>query len=123
MLPKDAMTKPLIHQAIVQLNSASMTVELLRTEMNHLAEQLPEYPVVMATGGVGKSLGPQLMAEIGDVTRFAHKDSLAAFAGVDSCANQSGSYAAKRLFPRAALQSYEKRCSCDERPAPDHARL
>ena len=31
MLPKDAMIKLLIHQAIEQLNSASKTVELLRT--------------------------------------------------------------------------------------------
>ena len=28
----------------------------------------PEYPVVMAMKGVGTSLGPQLMAEIGDVS-------------------------------------------------------
>ena len=95
MLPKDAMTKMLVHQAIEQLNAASKAVELLRTEMNHLAQQLPEYPVVMAMGGVGKSLGPQLMAEIGDVTRFAHKGSLAAYAGVDPGANQSGTHEAK----------------------------
>lgn len=84
------MTKLLIHQAIEQLSSASKTVELLRTEMNRLAEQL-----VMAMGGAGKSLGPQLMAEIGDVTRFAHKGSLAAYAGVDPGANQSGIHEAK----------------------------
>lgn len=95
MLPKDAMTKLLILQSIGQLNVASRTVELLRTEMNRLAQQLPEYPVVMAMGGVGKSLGPQLMAEIGDVKRFAHKGSLAAYAGVDPGANQSGTYEAK----------------------------
>src|SRR5699024_11904331 len=77
------------------LNAASKTVESLRTEMNHLAQQLPEYPVVMAMGGVGKSLGPQLMAEIGDVTRFTHKGSLAAYAGVDPGANQSGTDKAK----------------------------
>ena len=39
--------------------------------------------------------GPQLMAEIGDVRRFAHKGSLTAFAGVDPGANQSGTYEAK----------------------------
>ena len=37
--------------------------------MNEAASKLPEYPVVMAMKGV-KSLGPQLMAEIGDVSRF-----------------------------------------------------
>lgn len=95
MLPKDALTKLLIQQAIDQLNSASRTVELLRTEMKRLAEQLPEYPVVMSMYGVGGSLGPQLMAEIGDVMRFKRRNSLTAFAGVDPGANQSGTYEAK----------------------------
>ncbi len=95
MLPKDALTKILIEQAIDQLNAVSKTVELLRTEMNRLAEQLPEYPVVLSMYGVGNSLGPQLMAEIGDVMRFERRNSLTAFAGVDPGANQSGTYEAK----------------------------
>ena len=40
--------------------------------------------------GVGPSLGPQLMAEIGDVTRFTHREALTAFAGVDPGKNDSG---------------------------------
>ena len=47
--------------------------------------------------GVGPSLGPQLMAEIGDVTRFTHKGALTAFAGVDPGVNESGSYAQKSV--------------------------
>jgi len=89
-LPKNDSTKILITEAIAQLNSAARTVEVLRTEMNRLAGQLPEYPVVMAMYGVGSSLGPQLIAEIGDVRRFAHRGSLTAFAGVDPMPNQSG---------------------------------
>ena len=46
--------------------------------MNEAASKLPEYPVVMAMKGVGKSLGPQLMAEIGDVSRFTHKGAITA---------------------------------------------
>lgn len=95
MMPKDALTKMLIEQAIIQINTTSKTVELLRTEMKRLAEQLPEYPVVMSMYGVGDSLGPQLMAEIGDVMRFERRNSLTAFAGVDPGANQSGAYEAK----------------------------
>ena len=37
----------------------------------------------MGMYGAGDSLGPQLMAEIGDVRRFERKQSLAAFAEVD----------------------------------------
>ena len=95
MVPIDPVTKFLIQQAVGQLNACSKSVESLRIEMDRLASQLPEYPVVMAMYGVGERLGPQLIAEIGDVTRFAHKGSLAAFAGVDPGANQSGTKEAK----------------------------
>ncbi len=79
VLPKDDITKLIIKQAVNQLNSAAATVESLRTLMNETASQLPEYPVVMAMKGVGASLGPQLMAEIGDVSRFTHKGAITAF--------------------------------------------
>ena len=95
MLPKDALSNVMVQEAITQLNTVSKTVEVFRAEMKKLAEQLPEHPVVMGLYGVGDSLGPQLMAEIGDVRRFAHKGSLTAFAGVDPGANQSGTYEAK----------------------------
>ena len=97
MLPKDAMTKLLIRQAIDALNAVSATLERLKTEMLQLASRLPEFPVVMAMRGVGDSLGPQLMAEIGDVTRFAHRGSITSFAGVDPGANQSGTHEAKSV--------------------------
>lgn len=94
MLPKNALSKVMVQEAITQLNTVSKTVEVFRTEMNQLAKELPEYDIVMGLYGTGKSLGPQLMAEIGDVRRFAHKGSLTAFAGVDPGANQSGTYEA-----------------------------
>lgn len=94
MLPKNSLSEVMVQEALTQLNTVSKTVEVFRAEMNRLAEQLPEYDVVMNLYGVGNSLGPQLMAEIGDVRRFAHKGSLTAFAGVDPGANQSGSYEA-----------------------------
>ena len=87
----------IIKQAVDQLNSASTTVESLRTLMNETASKLPEYPVVMAMKGVGTSLGPQLMAEIGDVSRFTHKSAITAFAGVDPGVNESGTYEQKSV--------------------------
>ena len=83
VFPKDSSTKLLVRQAVAMLNAASETVESLRREMDETASTLPEYPIVMAMGGVGPTLGPQLMAEIGDVTRFTHREALTAFAGVD----------------------------------------
>lgn len=97
VLPKDDFTKRIIKQAVEQLNAASKTVEQLRSLMNETAAHLPEYPVVMAMKGVGPSLGPQLMAEIGDVTRFTHKGAITAFAGVDPGVNDSGDYSQKSV--------------------------
>ena len=90
LVPKSDTTKLLVQENATQLTSISRMAEVLRAEMNRLAAQLPEYPVVMGMYGVGESLGPQLMAEIGDIRRFAGKQSLVAFAGVDPMPNQSG---------------------------------
>lgn len=97
VLPKDDLTKLIVKQAVEQLNTTSKTVEELRTLMNKTAAKLPEYPVVMEMKGVGPSLGPQLMAEIGDVTRFTHKGAITAFAGVDPGVNESGTYEQKSV--------------------------
>ena len=40
--------------------------------------------------GVGPTLGPQLIAEIGDVRRFYSKKALVAYAGLDAPPNDSG---------------------------------
>ena len=97
VFPKNANTKMLVHQAVAMLNLASETVETLRQEMDKTASMLPEYPVVMAMNGVGSTLGPQLMAEIGDVTRFEKRGALTAFAGVDPGKNDSGKHEQKSV--------------------------
>ena len=97
VLPKDDLTKLIVKQAVEQLNTASMTIEELRTLMNETAAKLPEYPVVMEMKGVGPSLGPQLIAEVGDVTRFIHKGAITAYAGVDPGVNESGTYEQKSV--------------------------
>lgn len=91
LVPKSETTKLLVKEAITQLNTISHTAEVFRAEMNRLAAQLPEYETVMDMTGVGPSVGPQLMAEIGDLRRFAHQKSLVAFAGTDPGRNNSGS--------------------------------
>lgn len=97
VFPKDGTTKMLIRQAVALLDTASATVEALRQEMDALASTLPEYPVVLAMDGIGPTLGPQLMAEIGDVTRFTHRGALTAFAGVDPGKNDSGQHVQKSV--------------------------
>ena len=92
VMPKNNDTKSLITLAVAQLNAVAESLARLAREMKRLAEMLPEYPVVLGFFGVGEILGPQLMAEIGDVRRFAKKSSLVCFAGLEPTDNQSGKF-------------------------------
>lgn len=90
VMPKNDTTKILVEQAVSQLQATSAALAALRNEMQSLAASLPEHPIVMGMFGVGPALGPQLMAEIGDVRRFHSKKALVAFAGIDAPPYQSG---------------------------------
>lgn len=90
IMPKSETTKLLVGQAVSQLRATSAALAALKQEMQSLASQLPEYPVVMEMFGVGPTLGPQLIAEIGDVRRFYSKKALVAYAGIDALPNDSG---------------------------------
>ena len=90
VMPQAETTKLLVEQAVSQLRATSAALAVLKQEMQSLASQLPEYPVVMGMYGVGQTLGPQLMAEIGDVRRFYSKKALVAYAGLDAPPNDSG---------------------------------
>jgi len=92
VIPKNDSSKLLITQAVKQLNAVSESIAVVATEMMRLAEMLPEYPVVLQFFGVGDILGPQLMAEIGDVLRFRNKGSLVCFAGLEAPPYQSGQF-------------------------------
>ena len=90
VMPKTETIHLLITQAVSQLKATASALEKLKKEMLHLAKLLPEFPVVQKMYGIGPTLGPQLMAEIGDVRRFHSKKALVAFAGIDAPPNDSG---------------------------------
>lgn len=92
VVPMNAAVKLLISQAVKQINDISECTFAIAGEMKCLAQQLPEYSVVMQFGGVGNILCPQLIAEIGDVYRFNRKESLVCFAGLEVPPHQSGKF-------------------------------
>ena len=104
VMPKTDTAKLLVEQAVSQLKATSSALATLRQEMLDLASTLPEFPVVMDMFGVGPTLGPQLMAEIGDVRRFQSKKALVGFAGIDPPPNQSGKFNAnsRRISKRGS---------------------
>lgn len=68
---------------IKQLKSTTEHMEHILHEMDALASTLPEYEAALAMLGVGKTLDPQLMTEIGDITNYTHREALTVFSGVD----------------------------------------
>ena len=91
-LSKNDFTKTLILQAVEQMNSLCTSIAKLKAEMTKISKTLPEYETVLSMHGVGKTLAPQLIAEIGDIRRYPKRASLARFAGIDPPENQSGTY-------------------------------
>ena len=79
-----------VSEAAKTLNSTLEALGKLRTEMDALASQLPEYETVMDMYGVGKILGSQLIAEIGDIRKLHSGKALVAMAGIDPPPHQSG---------------------------------
>ena len=95
VFPKEKIYKLLIQRSLQQLNLVSAHMERLRREMDKLASTLPEHGTIMGIYGVGKTYGPQLIAEIGDVSRFTHREALTAFAGVDPDVDESSQLKSK----------------------------
>lgn len=108
-LPYNDFTKQLVQLAVRQVNTLSVTISKIQKEMNYLALHLPEYPIVLGMGGVAETLGPQLIAEIGDIRRFTRKQSLVAFSGVDAPPFQSGTFESKsRKISKRGSSSFRK---------------
>ena len=76
--------------------------------MNRLAELLPEYPIVSQFFGVGETLTPQIMGEIGDVARFRKKSSLVSFAGLDPVENKSGKHQGRETISKQGSSHLRK---------------
>lgn len=85
-------TKMLVLEAVKLVREVDNTLTQILTRMQELAKTLPEYSIVRAMGGVGDTLAPRLIGEIGDVRRFKNSKSLIAYAGIDAPPYQSGRF-------------------------------
>lgn len=89
-IPSTESIKMVISEAAKALNSTLEALGKLHSEMDALSTQLPEYEAVMDMYGVGKTLGSQLIAEIGDIRKLHSSKALVAMAGIDPPPHQSG---------------------------------
>ena len=89
-IPSMESIKMVISEAAKALNSTLEALGKLHSEMDALSARLPEYEAVMDMYGVGKILGSQLIAEIGDIRKLHSGKALVAMAGIDPPPHQSG---------------------------------
>jgi hypothetical protein len=78
------------YASIVQfLNSE---IKVIDSQIEELSAQLPEVALLTSIPGIGDTLAPLLLGEIGDIGRFINAKQLVAFSGIDPSVRQSGNY-------------------------------
>lgn len=77
---------------IAVLSAAQNAADSVISQMQNLAETVPEYSVLRAMCSVGDRLGSVILAEIGDIRRFHSAKALNSFAGNDAPPYQSGQF-------------------------------
>ena len=102
-------TKMLVQEAITVLRAVDSSLSNILTRMKVLAKSLPEYSTVRAMGGVGDTLAPKLIAEIGDVRRLHNAKALIACAGIDPPPYESGQFVgSKRKITKRGSSTLRK---------------
>lgn len=95
-IPNSTSVQIAVECCVNVLSSTQASTDMIIAQMLELAKGLPEYEMVRAIPGVGDTLAPRLIAEIGDVRRFKNAKGLIAFAGIDAPPYQSGQFEGTR---------------------------
>ncbi len=67
-------------------------IKVIDNQIKELSAQLPEVELLTSIPGIGDTLAPLLLGEIGDIERFINAKQLVAFSGIDPSVRQSGNY-------------------------------
>ena len=98
-------------QCVGLLATAQNAADEIITQMQNIAETIPEYKVLRAMNGVGDRLGPVILAEIGDIRRFHSGKALNSFTGNDAPPYQSGQFESRnRHISKRGSSALRKAC-------------
>ena len=98
-------------QCVDLLSTTQNAADEIITQMQNIAETIPEYKVLRAMNGVGDRLGPVILAEIGDIRRFHSAKALNSFAGNDAPPYQSGQFESRnRHISKRGSSALRKAC-------------
>lgn len=81
---------------IVLIEAISSQMEAVFTELNNLAEQLPEYDLLRSLKGISDITAALFLGEVRDIHRFSHYKQLEKKAGYNLRLSQSGQYVGTR---------------------------
>ncbi|SMC41352.1 IS110 family transposase [Sporomusa malonica] len=71
-------------------------IKAIDGEINKWAEQLPEIALLKSIPGIGETLAPLIVGEVGDIMRFTNAKQLVAYCGIDPSVRQSGKFVGTR---------------------------
>ena len=98
-------------QCVDLLAAAQNAADEIITQMQNIAETIPEYKVLRAMNGVGDRLGPIILEEIGYIRRFHSAKALNSFAGNDAPPYQSGQFESRnRHISKRGSSALRKAC-------------
>ena len=95
-VPFDEVSKLVLISAINSLRSIEKGIDNILSRMNEIASTLPEYKIVLDMSGMGETLTPLVIAEVGDIRDYKNKKSLVCAAGIDVPPYISGKYVANQ---------------------------
>ena len=85
-------TKLLVQEAVNVLREVDSSLYDILNQLKTLSKMMPEYDTVLAMKGIGETLAPRFIAEVGDPRRFHSAKALIAYAGIDAPPYQSGQF-------------------------------
>ncbi|MBP1530353.1 MAG: IS110 family transposase [Erysipelotrichaceae bacterium] len=93
-IPYDETAVLCLSSIVNSLKAIDKGLKDILARMHEIASLLPEYEVLSAMEGVGYTLIPLIIAEVGDIRRFKNKKSLVCMAGIDVPPYESGKFKA-----------------------------
>lgn len=80
----------ILKSAIEQVEYYEKLAKITLESMITLAEEIPNYHVLISIPGIGENLAARILAEIGDIERFKGPKQLIAYTGIEPIIYQSG---------------------------------
>lgn len=87
----------LLQEAVIQVEEQMKRLDKCMEAMKSMVHEDPFFHQLKSIPGVGEILAIQLMAELGDLSRFSSSKKLVAYAGIDPIVYQSGKQTGEHL--------------------------